>query len=63
MINKDDITIETFPPTPPGLRHNGSIPGIQIIHKSGIGATCTKHRSQHKNKEDCIALLKLYLKL
>lgn len=59
MIKPEDIIIENWPHIPSGGMQTGKIPkGIKITHiETGITVTCDQHRSQHKNKEECLVML------
>ena len=61
MIDKEDIVIETYPPIPSSMHHNGPRPGIIIHHKSKISVASQAYRSQHHNKAECIWMLETIL--
>jgi len=63
MLKPEDIKVETYPPIPNGLHHNGPRPGIIIHHKSGVSVACTSERSQHHNKKKCLTLIEYHLYL
>ena len=62
-IKPEDLIITVYPTHPQGRggmwcghQHES---GIQVYHKPrGITVKCDDHRSQHKNKNDCIVILK-----
>ena len=58
-FNSDEILVETYPATETKGMYAGMRPcGVRVTHKElGLCATCTKHRSQHKNRAAAIDAL------
>jgi peptide chain release factor 2 len=62
-IKDDDLTVQTFSAGGPGGQHqNKTQSGVRLIHKpTGVRAESRTERSQHKNKDNCLKLLKARL--
>jgi peptide chain release factor 2 len=61
-IKEDDLIKQTFSAGGPGGQHqNKTQSGVRLIHKSGVRAESRTERSQHKNYDNCIKLLKARL--
>ena len=59
-INEKDLEMQTFCSGGPGGQHqNKTQSGVRLIHKpTGVRAESRTEKSQHKNYENCIKLLK-----
>ena len=58
-IKPEDLIINTMSEVTKGGWFIGTLTGIRLYHKpSGIEVCLDKHRSQHKNKNECIIILK-----
>ena len=58
-IKDDDYIKQTFSAGGPGGQHqNKTQSGVRLIHKSGVRAESRTERSQHKNFDNCIKMLK-----
>ena len=55
-----DYIAEVWPPAPTHGMITGNISrGIRVTHvPTGIQVTCDKHRQPHRNKDECIAMIK-----
>lgn len=61
-IKDTDYEMQTFCSGGPGGQHqNKTQSGVRLIHKSGVRAESRTERSQHKNFENCMKLLKARL--
>ncbi|MDB5312724.1 MAG: prfB [Gemmataceae bacterium] len=61
-IKDDDYIKQTFSAGGPGGQHqNKTQSGVRLIHKSGVRAESRTERSQHKNHDNCIKMLKARL--
>jgi peptide chain release factor 2 len=61
-IKDDDYIKQTFSAGGPGGQHqNKTQSGVRLIHKSGVRAESRTERSQHKNFDNCIKMLKARL--
>ena len=59
QINEKELTMQTFCSGGPGGQHqNKTQSGVRLIHKSGVRAESRTERSQNKNYDNCIKLLK-----
>src|SRR3954462_9817392 len=58
-IKDDDYIKQTFSAGGPGGQHqNKTQSGVRLIHKSGVRAESRTERSQHKNFDNCLKMLK-----
>jgi peptide chain release factor 2 len=61
-INEKELEMQTFCSGGPGGQHqNKTQSGVRLIHKSGVRAESRTERSQNKNYDNCIKLLKARL--
>jgi peptide chain release factor 2 len=61
-IKDDDYIKQTFSAGGPGGQHqNKTQSGVRLIHKSGVRAESRTERSQHKNHDNCMKMLKARL--
>jgi peptide chain release factor 2 len=61
-IKSDDYIKQTFSAGGPGGQHqNKTQSGVRLIHKSGVRAESRTERSQHKNFDNCLKMLKARL--
>jgi peptide chain release factor 2 len=61
-IKDSDYEMQTFCSGGPGGQHqNKTQSGVRLVHKSGVRAESRTERSQHKNFDNCIKLLKARL--
>jgi peptide chain release factor 2 len=61
-IKDDDYIKQTFSAGGPGGQHqNKTQSGVRLIHKSGVRAESRTERSQHKNFDNCMKMLKARL--
>jgi peptide chain release factor 2 len=62
QIKDDDYIKQTFSAGGPGGQHqNKTQSGVRLIHKSGVRAESRTERSQHKNFDNCLKMLKARL--
>jgi peptide chain release factor 2 len=62
VIKDTDYEIQTFCTGGPGGQHqNKTQSGVRLIHKSGVRAESRTDKSQHKNKDNALKLLKARL--
>jgi peptide chain release factor 2 len=58
-VNEKELTMQTFSAGGPGGQHqNKTQSGVRLIHKSGVRAESRTERSQHKNYDNALKLLK-----
>ena len=58
-VNESELIMQTFCSGGPGGQHqNKTQSGVRIIHKSGVRAESRTERSQHKNYDNALKLLK-----
>lgn len=61
-IKDDDYIKQTFSAGGPGGQHqNKTQSGVRLIHKSGVRAESRTERSQHKNFDNCLKMLRARL--
>lgn len=61
-INESELEVQTFTSGGPGGQHqNKTQSGVRLIHKSGVRAESRTERSQHKNYDNALRLLKARL--
>jgi peptide chain release factor 2 len=61
-IKDDDYIKQTFSAGGPGGQHqNKTQSGVRLVHKSGVRAESRTERSQHKNFDNCLKMLKARL--
>jgi peptide chain release factor 2 len=61
-VNEKELTMQTFASGGPGGQHqNKTQSGVRLIHKSGVRAESRTERSQHKNYDNALKLLKARL--
>lgn len=62
QIDESKLEVQTFSAGGPGGQHqNKTQSGVRVIHPSGVRAESRTERSQHKNYDNCIKLLKARL--
>jgi len=62
VIKDTDYEVQTFCTGGPGGQHqNKTQSGVRLIHKSGVRAESRTDKSQHKNKDNAMKLLKARL--
>ena len=62
QINESELEMQTFCSGGPGGQHqNKTQSGVRLIHKSGVRAESRTERSQHKNYDNALKLLKARL--
>ena len=62
VVKDTDYEIQTFCTGGPGGQHqNKTQSGVRLIHKSGVRAESRTDKSQHKNKDNALKLLKARL--
>lgn len=62
VINEKELIMQTFSAGGPGGQHqNKTQSGVRLIHPSGVRAESRTERSQPKNYDNCIKLLKARL--
>ncbi len=62
IIKDTDYEVQTFCTGGPGGQHqNKTQSGVRLIHKSGVRAESRTDKSQHKNKDNALKLLKARL--
>jgi peptide chain release factor 2 len=58
-VNESELEMQTFCSGGPGGQHqNKTQSGVRLIHKSGVRAESRTERSQHKNYDNALKLLK-----
>ena len=58
-IKADDYIKQTFSAGGPGGQHqNKTQSGVRLVHKSGVRAESRTERSQHKNFDNCLKMLR-----
>jgi peptide chain release factor 2 len=58
-VNESELEMQTFASGGPGGQHqNKTQSGVRLIHKSGVRAESRTERSQHKNYDNALKLLK-----
>ena len=58
-IKSDDYIKQTFSAGGPGGQHqNKTQSGVRLVHKSGVRAESRTERSQHKNFDNCLKMLR-----
>ncbi len=58
-IKDDDYIKQTFSAGGPGGQHqNKTQSGVRLVHKSGVRAESRTERSQHKNFDNCLKMLR-----
>jgi len=58
-VKESDLEMQTFCSGGPGGQHqNKTQSGVRLIHKSGVRAESRTERSQHKNYDNALKLLK-----
>jgi peptide chain release factor 2 len=61
-VNEKELVMQTFSAGGPGGQHqNKTQSGVRLIHKSGVRAESRTERSQHKNYDNALKLLKARL--
>ena len=61
-INESELEMQTFCSGGPGGQHqNKTQSGVRLIHKSGVRAESRTERSQFKNYDNCLKMLKTRL--
>lgn len=59
LLTASELNITEWPPVAPGtMRPVGTVKGVRILHlPTGIAASSTAARSQHKNRDIALAML------